>query len=148
MSTIETCQQQHFASDSNAFDTSEKTYTLWKCLFTAKIAELQIWSAPLWSKYVGNTRKILKLQGQRFSAAGAHIASWWRHQMEAYSALLTLCEGNPPVTGGFPSQKPVTRSFDVFVDLGLNKRFSKQTIRRWFETPWRSLWRHCSVLMF
>ena len=41
--------------------------------------------------------------------------TWWRHQMETFSALLALCEGNPPVTGGFPSQKPVTRSFDVFL---------------------------------
>ena len=25
--------------------------------------------------------------------------SWWRHQMETFSALLTLCSGNSPVTG-------------------------------------------------
>ena len=43
--------------------------------------------------------------------------SWWRHQMEAFSALLALCEGNSPVTGEFPSQRPVTRSFDVIFDL-------------------------------
>ena len=43
--------------------------------------------------------------------------SWWRHQMETFSALLALCAGNPPVTGEFPSQRPVTRSFDVFFDL-------------------------------
>ena len=30
------------------------------------------------------------------------------------SAFLALCEGNPPVTGGFPSQRPVTQSFNVF----------------------------------
>ena len=30
-----------------------------------------------------------------------------------------LCEGNPPVTGGYPSQKPVTRSFDVFFEYGV-----------------------------
>ena len=34
---------------------------------------------------------------------------------------LVLCEGNPLVTGGFPSQRPVTRSFVVFFDLRLNK---------------------------
>ena len=28
--------------------------------------------------------------------------TWWRHQMETFSALLALCEGNPPVTGGLP----------------------------------------------
>ena len=41
------------------------------------------------------------------------------------SALLALCEGNPPVTGVFPSQRPVTRSFDVFFDRRLNKLISK-----------------------
>ena len=39
--------------------------------------------------------------------------------METFSALLSLCEGNSPVTGEFPSQKSVTRSFDVFFDLRL-----------------------------
>ena len=45
--------------------------------------------------------------------------------MKTFSALLALCEGIPPVTGGFPSQRPVTQSFDVFFDLRLNKRLSK-----------------------
>ena len=40
-----------------------------------------------------------------------------RHQMETLSALLALCAGKSPVTGEFPSQRPVTRSFDVFCDL-------------------------------
>ena len=52
--------------------------------------------------------------------------TWWHHQMETFSALLALCVGNSPVTGEFPSQRPVTRSFDVFFDLRLNKRLSKQ----------------------
>ena len=70
------------------------------------------------------------------------VMTWWLHQMETFSALLALWDGNPPITGGFPSQRPVTRSFDVFFELRLNKRFSKQSRRRWFETPSRSLWRH------
>ena len=28
--------------------------------------------------------------------------SWWRHQMETFSALLVICAGNSPVTGEFP----------------------------------------------
>ena len=48
--------------------------------------------------------------------------TWWRHQMETFSALLALCAGNSPVPGEFPSQRPVTRSFDVFFDLRRNKR--------------------------
>ena len=43
--------------------------------------------------------------------------SWWRHQMETFSALLVICAGNSPVSGEFPAQRPVTRSFDVFLDL-------------------------------
>ena len=35
--------------------------------------------------------------------------------MEAFPALLALCEGNPPVTNGFPSQRPVMRSFRIFL---------------------------------
>ena len=45
-----------------------------------------------------------------------------------------LC-GDSPVTGEFPPQRPVTRCFDGFFDLRLNKRLGKQSIRRWFETP-------------
>ena len=65
--------------------------------------------------------------------------------METYSALLALCVGNSPVTGEFSSQRPVTQSFDVFSDMRLDKRSSKQWRRRWFETPSRSLCRHCNV---
>ena len=64
--------------------------------------------------------------------------------METFSALLALCEGNSPVTGEFPAQRPVTRSFDVSFDLRPNKRLSKQSWGGWFDTPSRSLWRHCN----
>ena len=50
--------------------------------------------------------------------------AWWRHQIEAYSALLARCAGNSPVTDEFPTQMPVTRSFDIFFDLRLKKRLS------------------------
>ena len=66
----------------------------------------------------------------------------WRHQMETFSALLTLCAGNSPVTGEFPTQRPVTRSFDVSFDLHLIKCLSKQSWGWWFETPSCPLWRH------
>ena len=70
------------------------------------------------------------------------LVSWWRHQMEAFSALLNLCVGNSPVTGEFPSHRPVTRSFDVFFYLCLSKWWIKQSWDWWFETPSRSLWRN------
>ena len=71
-------------------------------------------------------------------------SAWWRYQMETLSALLADCEGNPPVTGRFRSQRPVMLSFDVFFDQRLNKRSSKRWRRRWFETPSCSLWRQCN----
>ena len=77
---------------------------------------------------------------------------WWRHQMEIFSALLAICAGNSPVTGEFPTQRPVTRSFDVYFDLRPKERLSKQWWGWWFETLSRSLWRHrnacgCLLLM-
>ena len=69
-------------------------------------------------------------------------ATWWRHQMETLSALLAICAGNSPVPGEFPTQRPVTRSFDVYFDLRPNKRLSKQSWGWWFETQSRPLWRH------
>ena len=64
-------------------------------------------------------------------------ATGWRHQMETFSALLVFCA----------SQRPVTRSIDVFFDLHLNKRSSKPARHPWFETPSRSLWRLCNVVI-
>ena len=66
--------------------------------------------------------------------------------METFSALLSICAGNSPVPGEFPAQRPVTRSFDVFFDLRLNKLLSKQSWGWWFETLSRPLWRHCNAV--
>ena len=63
------------------------------------------------------------------------------------SALLTLCARNSPITAEFPVQRPVTRSFDVFIDLCLNKRLSKQSWGLWSETPPHPLWRHCYLII-
>ena len=99
-------------------------------------------SLRLWKKRV----ELLKW----FMFMHAFILKWiiktalWRHQMETISALLALCAVNSPVTGEFPPQRPVTRSFDVYFDLHLNKRVSKQSWGWWFETPSHSLWRHCN----
>ena len=73
---------------------------------------------------------------------------WWRHQMEAFPALLAICAGNLPVPGEFPAQRPVTRSFDVFFYLRLNKWLSKQWWGWRFETPSHPLWRHCSDMIY
>ena len=52
--------------------------------------------------------------------------------METFSALLAFCVGNSPVTGEFPAQSPVTRSFDFFFNLRQNKRPSEQSWGGWF----------------
>ena len=72
---------------------------------------------------------------KRFPQYWNYCKAWWRHQMETFSALLAICAGNSPVTGEFPAQKPLTRSFDFFFDLHLNKRLCKQSLGWWVETP-------------
>ena len=49
--------------------------------------------------------------------------------METFSALLALCAGTSPVTGEFPAQRPVTRSFDVFFDLRLEETVEQTIVR-------------------
>ena len=88
----------------------------------------------IWDIYLVHALKSNMLQ--RYGGRKTSGFSWWRHVT------------GPNVMGvhrWFPSQRPVTRSFDVFFDLRLNKRFSKQSRRRWFETPSRSLWHHCNI---
>ena len=72
--------------------------------------------------------------------------SWWRHQMEIFSALLVMYAGIFTGHRGIPrTQRPVTRGFDVFFDLRLNEWLSKQSWGWWIETPWRPLLHHSSV---
>ena len=78
-----------------------------------------------------------------------HGSAWSRVTKELGSHrrcdMMTSSNGNIfRVTGEFPSQRSVTRSFDVFFDLHQNKRLGKQSIRRWIEMPSRSLLRHCN----
>ena len=61
--------------------------------------------------------------------------------METFSALLAICAGNSSVSGEFPAQRPVTRSFDVVFDLRLDGRLSKQSWGWWLESPSCPLWR-------
>ena len=77
-----------------------------------------------------------------FILHGRYHVCWW--QMETFSALLAICVGNSPVSSEFPAQRPVTRSFDIFFDLRLNKRLSKQSWGWWFEPLSCPLWRQCN----
>ena len=68
----------------------------------------------------------------------------WRASREAQLFTLgNIFRVTGDLCGEFPSQRPVTRSFHVFFDLRLNKRWSKQSWGWWFDTPSRPLWRHC-----
>ena len=73
------------------------------------------------------------------------VSAWWRHQTEAFCALLAICAGNSPVPGEFPTQRPATRSFDVYFDLCLNKRLCKQSWGWWFEALLCPSWRQSNV---
>ena len=100
------------------------------------------WRGALMFSGVPNREPLLLTRIKKWLLSG----SWWRHQMETFSALLAICAGNSPVTVEFPAQRPVTRICDAFFDLHLNKRLSKQSRCWWFETPSRPLWRHCNVM--
>ena len=70
----------------------------------------------------------------------------WRNMMTSangniFRVTSPLC-GEFTGPGEFPTQRPVTRSFDVFFDLRPNKRLSKQWRGWWFETLSRPFWRH------
>ena len=64
--------------------------------------------------------------------------------METFPVLLAIWAGNSLVPGEFIAQRPVTRSFDVTIDLHPNKRLSKQWWVWWFDAPSCPLWRHCN----
>ena len=73
---------------------------------------------------------------------GIILNSWITHEMTCQTKVMRAvgCLENP-----FPSQRPVTQSFDILFDLRLNKRLSKQSWGWWFETLSRPLWRHSHV---
>ena len=50
---------------------------------------------------------------------------WWKH-FQSRGPLW----GKSPVTGDFLSQRPVTRSFDVFLDLHMQQWLSNESTRR------------------
>ena len=81
---------------------------------------------------------------------------FWYANTHPYHIMMTSSNGNifrvtSPLCGEFtgpgefPTQRPVTRNFDVFFDLRLNKRLSKQPWGWWFETLSWSLWRQRNV---
>ena len=84
----------------------------------------------IWSLHFGHMPiKLIKTISHEeymmgITALAVDPKTWWRYQMATFSALLSLCDGDSLMAGEFPSQRPVTRSFDVFFDLSLNKRLA------------------------
>ena len=73
--------------------------------------------------------------------------------METFSALLAICAGEFTGPRWIPRTKPVTRSFDVFFDLRLNKQWENNReagdlrrhcahydviVMKWLQIIWRS----------
>ena len=90
---------------------------------------------------------------ERTAPSLATTLRWWA------LAMMTSWNGNIFCVTGLlrgeftgprwiPAQRPVTWSFDVFFDLCLNRRLSKQSCGWWFETLSRLLWRHCYGTQF
>ena len=74
----------------------------------------------IWGLKVNHVSKRLNVRSLETTAS--FMTSWWRHQMETVSMLLDLYAGNSPAIGEFPSQRPVMRSFDIWINsLGNNR---------------------------
>ena len=118
-------------------------------------ADPNLWLSSIWDQY--GTLALKNMNDYPVSVLNISIfrvnnVTWERHRITRSVSMMTSSNGNvfrvtghSPATDEIPSQRPVTRSFDVFFDLRLNKRLSKQSKHWWFETPSRSLWRHCNV---
>ena len=72
----------------------------------------------------------------------SRVSPWWHHKWKhflCYWPLLGVSAGHRWI----PPKKAGDAEFDVFFDLRLAKRLSKQSRHRWFETPSNSLWHQC-----
>ena len=111
-----------------------------------------------WSFRIFFSRWSIVYQNTYRDLVNYFYTSWWRHQMVSFStvysgtdqrkhqssASLDFVQGIRRWPVNSPHKWPVTRSFDVFFDLNLNKRLSKQGWCWWLETPSCPLWRHCN----
>ena len=94
--------------------------TVWNSVRYKFYYNFYVFMAEIYSKYYGSSSQRHFFPSQRRLKRALMIShkrngsSWWRHQMETFSALLALCAGNSPLTSGFHSQRPATRSFDFF----------------------------------
>ena len=115
---------------ASQYDTTLFSFTLFTCLILSGNMACRLFSAkslpePMLIKHAFKA-------ASRFENLGIFYPRYW-----------PFMRGNSAVTGEFPPQRPVTRSFDVYFHLCLNK----QSWDWWFEKPSHPLWRHCNVLV-
>ena len=99
-----------------------------------------------WALFVQNlTQTINKKRNRKCSPllASYDDAIKWKH-IPRYWPSVRGIHGHRWI----PLAKASGAEFWSFRCSALNKQLSKQSRRRWFETPSRSLWRHCNVLGF
>ena len=83
-------------------------------------------------------------KNSRTNEMGNSDVHLWEHYYMMTSSNGSISRVTGPLcreftgSGDFPTQRPVTRSFNVFFDL----RLSKQSWGWWFEAPSCPLWRH------
>ena len=128
--------------------------TIWKDIMVTSWHRNMLRGRPtdhLW----GNPSATSGFPSQRASNVWSHQVGGGTesHHADVTTCVMTSSNGNifrvtDPLCGEFtgpgefPTQRPVTRSFDVYFDLRLNKRLCKQSWGWWFETLLCPLWRH------
>ena len=97
---------------------------------------------------------IANLPVAQYNCCKAWLISWWRHQMETFSALLAICAENSPVPGEFPAQRPVTRNLFSLICVWINDwvnngeagnlrryRIHYDVTAMWISGPMQSPWK-------
>ena len=83
--------------------------------------------------YVSSRRRQMTVMTSGITGQSSlfNIFLWLTTMKHQRSALLSLCEGNPPVTGGFPHKGRVTRKMcpfdDVIMMLKLHHSIHRET---------------------
>ena len=70
-----------------------------------RVFEFSILTRCDWSKHICVTRPLMSFRKwgpRRITYNWDPVKTWWRHQMEAFSALLALCAGNSPAPVNSP----------------------------------------------
>ena len=101
----------------NSLRPSEGFMGPWPGLFLVLLMDCPFGDKPLSENKKNHVLRIQYLW-YRYIIQASSLKCVWKIMTspnEKFSALLAFREGNSPVTGEFPSQKPVTRSFDIFL---------------------------------